>query len=212
MSVSKNSSIASQNSGFIPGSEVNNNFVYLDTIVTKESPQDSKTTKSEVSKSKFNPKTKVTIGLNFDNGSIQTQYLNGSIKSLINQISDYKIPSSNKNYPVQISLSYDDDELRKLQTTYTPEPESADVLYFYFLKSVKNQLIDKPEQFMSTELAANILNIRHISLLDRLEKGEIPTSKYKNQKRVLSKDLFKLKSKMDQECSEALTELMLEDY
>ena len=207
MSVSKNSSVASPNSGFIPGSEVNNNFVYLDTVVTKESPQDSKTTKSEVSKSKFNPKTKVTIGLNFDNGSIQTQYLNGSIKSLINQISDYKIPKSNINYPVDISISYDEEELRNLQSSYTPEPRSATVLFYYFLKSVRHQLADKPEQFMSTELAASILNIQHESMLEILNDGEIPFNKINNSICVSSENLFKYRDVMKKERSKLLTQL-----
>ena len=211
MLINKNTSDTSSNNGNIIGSEVTNKSEITSTHGANSIPLNSKGENSNASKTENKSKTKVTIGLNFDNGLTETQYLTGSVKNLVSQINKFKIPETNLNYPVDISLSYNDNELRKLQTTYTPEPESVDVLYFYFLKSVKNQLIDRPEQFVSTELAANILNIRHISLLDRLEKGEIPTRMYKNQKCVLSRDLFKLKSKMDQECSEALTELMLED-
>ena len=208
MKINKNTSITGSNNEYIPSAEVTNKIGILSTLGTKNIPQNSKGEKSKTYKTKNNSKTKVTVGLNFDNGVIETQYLTGSVKYLVRLINKYKIPKTNINYPVNISISYNDDELRKLQTTYTPEPESADMLYFYFLKSVKNQLLNIPEQYVSTQLAANILNIRKISLLDRLKKGQIPTKKFENQKCIRSGDLFRFKEKIDKERSEALDKLI----
>ena len=208
MSVIKNSSVSNRNSGFIPDSEVNSNFEFLNNIATKSIPQNLKV--AEVRASKRNSKSKVTIGLNFDNGSIQTQYLSGSIDDLIAQINNYKLPETDKNYPVDISISYNEKELQKLQSSHTPEPKSVGILFFYFLKSVKDQLVNRPKQFVSTELAANILNIQHESMLELLQDGEIPFSKIKNSKCVCSKNLFKYREMKRKKRSDLLTQLMQE--
>ena len=142
----------------------------------------------------------------------RAQYLNGSIKSLINQISNYKVPESNKNYPIDISISYDGEEMRNLQSSHTPESSIVTVLFFYFLKSVKHQLADRPEQFLSTELAASILNIQHESMLEILNDGEILYSKFNNSICVRSENLFKYRDVMKKERSELLTQLAQCDY
>ena len=86
------------------------------------------------------------------------------------------------------------------------------MLFHLFLRCVEFQLKKKSEQIISTEFAANILNIRHISFLAKLKKGHIRTRKFKNQLCVRSDDLFKLKIEMDRICTEAMDEILQFNY
>ena len=212
MSINKSSSVSNSNSGFIPGSEVKNNYDILDPIIRNKKSRNSKNMDSKTSKIKEKSKSGVTIGLNFENGSTQTQYISGSVKNLINQINNYKIPETNKNVPVDIYISYNSEEIKKLNSKIILKNGKISVLFSYFLDCVKLQLMNKSDQIISTKLAANILNIRHFALLNRIKMGHIPTRKVKNQLCVRSDDLFKLKEEMDKSCNDAMKKLLQDDY
>ena len=211
MSITKNSSIANPNIRFFPGSKITKNYSFLEPASNNDKPQDSLTLDSRSSKTKDKSKTKITIGLNFENGSTQTQFISGSVKNLISQISDYKIPETNKNIPVNIYISYNNEELKKLKSDYVLKNGKVGLLFHHFLNSVETQLKDISDQIISTKLAANILNIRHISFLDRLKKGHIPTRKFKNQQCVRSDDLFKLKQDMKKTSTKAMNKILQDE-
>ena len=163
---------------------------------------------SDPIQSPMESKGEVTIGLNFENGSTQTQYISGTVKSLINQINDYKVPETIKNIAVDVFISFDDAELRKLQSASFPEIEYAEVFFYHYLKAIKHQLANKPEQFISSELAANILNIQHESFQTLLKDGKIPFIKQKKSICIRSKDLYEYKCKIEKDRSNLLTQLM----
>ena len=167
---------------------------------------------SKALKIKSKSKSDVTIGLNFENGETQTQYISGSVKKIISQIHEYKIPETNKNVPVNIYISYSNEELKKLKSSSILKNGKVGMLFYHFLRCVEFQLKKKSDQIISTELAANILNIRHISFLARIKKGQIQTRKFKNQLCVRSDDLFKLKIEMDRICTEAMDEILQVNY
>ncbi len=212
MSINKNSSVVNPNSGFIPGSEVKSNYNLLDPIITNKKSRNHKNLDSKTSKIEDKSKSGVTIGLNFENGETQTQYISGSIKKIISQINDYKIPETNKKVPIDIYITYNNEEIKKLKSKFILKNGKIGVLFSYFLDCVELQLKKKSDQIVSTRLAANILNIRHISFLDRLKKGHIRTRKFKNQLCVRSDDLFKLKEEMDRVCTEAMDEILQVNY
>ena len=167
---------------------------------------------SDPIQSPMESKGEVTIGLNFENGSTQTQYISGSIKNLIDQINNYKIPKTNKNVPVDIYITYNNEEAKKLNSRLILKYGNVNVLFSYYLDCVELQLKKKSDQIISTELAANILNIRHISFLNRVKMGHIPTRKVENQLCVRSDDLFKLKEEMNKACKDAMKKLLQDDY
>ena len=211
MSINKNSSVANPNSGFIPSSEVKSKYDFLDPIITNKKSRNLKNVDSKTSKIEGKSKSGVTIGLNFENGETQTQYISGSVKKIISQIYEYKIPETNKNVPIDIYISCNNEDLKILKTNSILKNGKVGMLFHHFLNCVELQLKKKSDQIVSTKLAANILNIRHISFLDRLKKGHIRTRKFKNQLCVRLDDLFKLKEEMDKACNEAMKKLLQDD-
>ena len=84
----------------------------------------------------------------------------------------------------------------------------VNVLYFHIFRNIEFQLIIRPAQLISTELAAGILNVQHESLIEILERGIIPYFQIDNEKCPRSADLFKYENNVKKVRSEALTKLM----
>lgn len=62
-------------------------------------------------------------------------------------------------------------------------------------------------KFLTTQEAADLLNVSRPYLIKILEKGEIPFEKVGSHRRIKAEDLFKHKSEMEQNKNTALDEL-----
>ena len=236
MSVNKNSSFVGPNNKFIPNSTVTENRGVIRTLDSKNIPQDSKAVKAEYNETKnrkyklssanqlapnegnayvskaddflIDSKIKISVELVIKNDSILDQRFSGTIKNIINQIKKFALPDLNIQYPLHLSMSYNDKEIRKLQTYYSRIPQAICVLYFHILRSIEKQLVNKPKQLISSKLAADILNVQHESLLEFLKSKEIPYNQINNEICLRSSDLFEYEKNAKKVRSEALTQLI----
>lgn len=95
----------------------------------------------------------------------------------------------------------------------TIEPELAKLLVqvMDYLKEGNGVTFVPVSKHLTTQQAADILNVSRPYLIKILEEGQLPFHKIGRHRRVLAKDLFAYKRKRDSARSDAMTEMLQND-
>ncbi len=95
----------------------------------------------------------------------------------------------------------------------TIEPELAKLLVqvMDYLKEGNGVTFVPVSKHLTTQQAADILNVSRPYLIKILEEGQLPFHKIGRHRRVLAKDLFAYKRKRDSTRSDAMSELLQND-
>lgn len=112
---------------------------------------------------------------------------------------------SGKDGPTKLSLALDG---KKTQTV-TLAPALADSLLavLNLVSSGRGFRMIPVEEELTTQQAADILNVSRPFLVTLLEEGEIPHTKVRRHRRIRTEDLFAYKERRDATRSAALSDL-----
>jgi excisionase family DNA binding protein len=93
------------------------------------------------------------------------------------------------------------------------EPDLAEflVVVMNHLKEGEGVTYVPVSKRLTTQQAADILNVSRPFLIKLLERGDLPCEKINRHRRILARDLFAYKRKRDAERAEAMTELLRND-
>ena len=109
-----------------------------------------------------------------------------------------------------LSVSMDDGEVQNL--ALLPAVTSSLLNVLELVSSGRGFLTIPIDSELTTQKAADLLNVSRPYLVKLLDDGEIPHVKTGRHRRVRAKDLFAYKEKRDEIRSNALSELARRDY
>ena len=148
--------------------------------------------------------------INYEHSQLPSQEFLGNINEIKEVLQKYKFPDFNENDPVTISLIVKD-EANQPQYEVAIR-EIAMILNYHLIKRVRLLLKKIPNQLLTTEFSANILNIRHESLMELLDQGEITFKKSKGSQCVRTSDLYEYINKLANIREEAFFEMRQCEY
>jgi excisionase family DNA binding protein len=111
--------------------------------------------------------------------------------------------------PVNLSLAFNDGETRSI--TLTPSLTETLLDLLRLISSGRGFRIMPVEAELTTQEAADLLNVSRPYLIKVLENGDIPFVTVGRHRRVRAEDLFAYKAKRDQDRSDALADLAAVD-
>jgi len=111
------------------------------------------------------------------------------------------------------SVRFKSQDDRGQDTVVTIEPELAKLLaqVMDYLKEGNGVTFVPVSKHLTTQQAADILNVSRPYLIKILEEGQLPFHKIGRHRRILAKHLFEYKRKRDTQRSEAMTDLLKND-
>ena len=143
--------------------------------------------------------------INYEHCRIPSQKFYGNLDEIKETLQKYNVPDFNESNPIAISLLVNE-ESNQLQYKLAIR-EITMILNFYLFKRIRLQLIKIPNQLLTTEFSANILHIRHESIMELLDQGEIPCQTSKNFQCVRSSDLYGYIKKLEKIREKAFFEM-----
>ena len=146
----------------------------------------------------------------YEDSQIPSQEFLGNINEIKEVLQKYKFPDFNENDPVTISLIVKD-EANQPQYEVAIR-EIAMILNYHLIKRVRLLLMNIPNQLLTTEFSANILNIQHESLMEILDQGEITFKISKGLKCVRSSDLCEYINQLAKVRKEVFFEMCQYEY
>jgi len=111
--------------------------------------------------------------------------------------------------PVSLALAFNDGETRAITLMPSLTDTLLDILRL--ISSGRGFRMMPVEAELTTQEAADLLNVSRPYLIKVLEKGDIPFVKVGRHRRIRAEDLFAYKTQRDQDRSEALAELAAMD-
>jgi excisionase family DNA binding protein len=111
--------------------------------------------------------------------------------------------------PVSLALAFNDGETRAITLMPSLTDTLLDILRL--ISSGRGFRMMPVEAELTTQEAADLLNVSRPYLIKVLEKGDIPFVKVGRHRRIRAEDLFAYKAQRDQDRSEALAELAAMD-
>lgn len=111
--------------------------------------------------------------------------------------------------PVNLSLAFNDGETRAITLMPSLTDTLLDILRL--ISSGRGFRMMPVEAELTTQEAADLLNVSRPYLIKVLENGDIPFVKVGRHRRIRAEDLFAYKAQRDQDRSEALAELAAMD-
>ena len=148
--------------------------------------------------------------INYEHSRIPSQELVGNLDEIKEVLQKYKIPDFNENNPVAISLLVKD---KANQPQYQLAIRDISmILNYYLIKRVRQQLEKIPNQLLTTEFSADLLHISQESLMELLNRGEIPFQMSKNFQSIRSSDLHEYIKKLSKIREQAFFEMRQCEY
>ncbi len=155
-------------------------------------------------------KIDLCISIVYEHSQIPSQEFLGNLDGIKDALQKYKFPDFNESNPVAISLFVRN---RANQPQYEVAiRDIAMILNYHLTKRVRLLLMKIPNQLLTTEFSANILNMRHESLMELLDQGEISFKKSKGLQSVRSSDLCEYINKLGKIREEAFFEMRQCEY
>lgn len=111
--------------------------------------------------------------------------------------------------PVSLALAFNDGETRAITLMPSLTDTLLDILRL--ISSGRGFRMMPVEAELTTQEAADLLNVSRPYLIKVLEKGDIPFVKVGRHRRIRAEDLFAYRAQRDQDRSEALAELAAMD-
>ena len=155
-------------------------------------------------------KVDICASISIKNSRNSSKKFFGNVESIRNSLDIYDIPKIIGNKPIAISLLVKD--LANSPQHKRAISEITQILNFHLFERIRLQLPKFPSQLLTTQFSAAILCIRHDSLLEILEEGEISFERVDNIKCIRSIDLYKYMKNLEKIREGVLAELFQSGY